>query len=613
MSDMGSPVFDIQAKIATAILKILEKLISGSVGAFSVEKRLKRAELRDLKTKVARDKALQELNGVFGQVSLEEMKKTGLPLKPLEATMTDSAAKEFNSLCNRYGLLRAGVQSKELNERNERQYIYTIFEKDGPIYEKIMDRLNAEMAAKKRDEMIEELKNLGEKRTPEQERELQTLFKERGDEVQEICDKMNDQTTEDIIQKAITGEPEKDMTFDEILNEKTGRHIDKDIFSVLVDASDPSKFILCHGQQDVSPKGEEYIKTDYVVFKNDKIVMDTHDGRFEGRTKNYWPNQKALMKEAGDFGDRMLKFPNVEAAQVWRDRVEKENAAELGLMDKEKSDSTSAPTYAKSMEKAFAFGRSRVEYLPKEQEEISNEIDSNQLSDSSNAKYDFKAVQAKLEDTLHENGFKIGEDRQVVYEDGTELPNETTSLSKSEQMKLAEAKVVGEQIDVYNDLEEIEKERALAQSKVTCMDLDGVSKETEEYKNAVADVDYLNNVYKECEAKAEELIDLRKEINGAQNEQSMREERGANRETKLDKELGKDPNLTTEMPGEEIGDSERLHRTVDNRERPNYKQWTNEKIAERRKAREAEETAAQRTDPVKETGKSKTSQNKDRD
>lgn len=610
-NDAGSTALSIAAKVIEALLKLLDKIWSAIQN--TPNRKLAKENLKKAKTENEREAALKKINGKVGMINKKVMGRTGLPLYPFRLELKPEDMKRFTSLAERYGLQWYGVMSKDpIDADGKHAFNLTFFEKDMPKVHEIVDRVKAELYEEQRDKKITELEEKGENRTVEEEQELQMLYRERDGEAQKTCDNLNDKIADDVVQEVESGEAPEEMTFDAILNEKTGRHIDKDVHSILVDASDPSKFIICHGQQAVDPKGQEYIKTDYKVFKNDALIMETHDGRFEGRTADYWKEQKALMKEAGDFGDRMLKFPTVEAAQQWRDRVEKENEEELGPMPEFKKEDIFKRPYVECREEAFDPDREKVEYIPVAQRaatgraeaaegkevtapEEKTELPITLTERTLGGDVDYKAIRLKLEETLRENGFKLDENEKVVFENGDPLPTINDSMNATEKMLIAEAKVIGNQCAAYAEMEHLENTFALAKAEALGMD-----EGTEEYANALANMDKLEDVYSESIEWAEHLKEQRLEINGIQVEQEGRAERTVSKEA----EIGNSKAAKDKESPEEDGPSDRTVRSVDHRNRPTMKQWKEEKLADLRKQRdEGAKVPAQKDIPKIRTGK----------
>ena len=132
---------------------------------------------------------------------------------------------------------------------------------------------------------------------------------------------MNKETAEQVVNEAMYGEEnyERNEPF-EALNKYTGRTYDRDLNSIVVDATDPSKYILCHGQKELDFENKEYTKTEYRVFSDGKEVFATHDGRFQGKPVDYWQKQKHEIMSKGDFSGTFLKFYNKEHYERWAER-----------------------------------------------------------------------------------------------------------------------------------------------------------------------------------------------------------------------------------------------------------------------------------------------------
>lgn len=114
---------------------------------------------------------------------------------------------------------------------------------------------------------------------------------------------------------------EKKLSFNEALNRDTGNEEKSgDWRYIVADSNDPSKRIYCHAYQ-AEYKGEQYIKTDYEVYKGKEKVLSTNDGRFDGRSKSFWKEKKREMLRAGGFSGDFVRFSNNQDFKDWAKKV----------------------------------------------------------------------------------------------------------------------------------------------------------------------------------------------------------------------------------------------------------------------------------------------------
>ena len=97
------------------------------------------------------------------------------------------------------------------------------------------------------------------------------------------------------------------VSFSRALNRITERDYSKDTPRYICERTNPDRYIELFSSRE-KYKGEEYTKTKYIVYKDGEKVGEYHDGRFDGRDKNYWIRQRETMKEAGGFTDDIVFF-----------------------------------------------------------------------------------------------------------------------------------------------------------------------------------------------------------------------------------------------------------------------------------------------------------------
>lgn len=467
MSDFGNEVggsaVNLSQKIIDGILKLIIKIFSSAAKALSAESRLKRMQLKEAKSSWKREKTLSEVPFMKGKYALKKMKQAGLPLTPVGIKMTGKEMKDFSERMEREGIPFSAVKNK--NEKNPRTYEVVVFSKDLDRVAELIEKLNDEKMIDIIDQKIEDIYEKGEENFTEQDIvDLENLKQQKEHLQRKYCDELNEEQAANITEKAVYGNSNRGMNFNEALNRNTGRYLDKDVHCIVADANDPSKYIRCHGYMD-EYNGHSYIKTDYEVFRGSEKVYQTHDGRFDNRPTDYWYREKEKMKEAGEFGDTLFKFYDYTEYQKWAEEVKEQNDRELSTMDK------------------------------------------------NSAQKDYKEIITSLEKQLDENG--------AYYKDGAVFSKETdrtltlnNEMSEEEKAIKGESAIIGKQISNYRDLVTLDAELTVAQVELTTTE-DG----TPEKAEAQVRYDQVKTKYDKAVDIERDLIVQRKNINAVQAEQ----------------------------------------------------------------------------------------------
>ena len=464
-NDAGQSAFSLGAKALSAILRLLEKLME--LWKDRHRRELDKLKVQEAKTELERQKILDKLEGKKGFVDYKELKKSGLELQPLGIYMTKAEMKEFSALCKREGVLFSGMtKDTERNSDGVKTYQIVCKKTDMEKVAGIIDRMNDEKMINGRLERIAELEAKGDKMTPQDKVDVAQLKEEIAAIQKSYCLRLNDETTRNVIDKAVTGEVGRKLTLDEALNRLTGRSIDRDVVTIVADANDPSKYIKCHGYQDTY-NDKPYIKTEYEVFRNAESVLKTHDGRFDGRPEGYWNKQKEAIQEAGQFSGTFFKFASVLEYQKWAEAARSQNTQELSSMAKE-------------------------------------------------GEKDYSGIIKELEAQLDKNGAKMVDGKVVDKESGKPLEI-AENMTSEEQAVVAEAMVIGKQINNYQEVQKLSEEIALAKAEVQIAD-----EGTEEKTAAEANLSNLEGRYDAALKTEQQLISERKEINAVQAEQEVR-------------------------------------------------------------------------------------------
>lgn len=473
-NDAGQSAFSLGAKALSTILRLLEKLMETWKDRHRRE--LDKLKVQEAKTELERQKILEKIEGKKGFIDYKDLKKSGLELQPLGIYMTKAEMKEFSALCKREGVLFSGMTTSTEDKNGVKAYEIVCKKADVEKVAGIIDRMNDEKMINGRLERIAELEAKGDKMTAQDKVDVAQLKEEIAAIQKGYCLRLNDETAKNVIDKAVTGEVGKKLTLDEALNRLTGRSIDRDVVTIVADANDPSKYIKCHGYQDIYNE-KPYIKTEYEVFRNAESVLKTHDGRFDGRPEGYWNQQKEAIQEAGQFSGTFLKFSSVLEYQQWAEAARSQNTQELSSMAKE-------------------------------------------------GEKDYSDIINELEVQLDKNGAKMVEGKVVDKESGKPLEI-AKNMTSEEQAVIAEASVIGKQINNYQEIQKISEEIALAKAEVQIAD-----EGTEEKAVAEANLSSLESRYDAALKTEQQLITERKEINAVQAEQEVRNapEKGKTRE-----------------------------------------------------------------------------------
>lgn len=471
-SDAGSTSLSLMAKALEAILKLIEKIIDTWQRA--PERKAKQFEVKEAQSKMERRKALNKVDGKIGFVREKELQKAGVALTSIGIHMAKEDMRELNAICKREGILFTGVVNRQLQKDGGKDfYVIKCKGEDLELMKRAIDRLNDEKRIQGIDDRMSEILSKGEENlTDEDIAMLSALQKEKENIQNKSSVAFNHETSEGVVERAVYGETLKEMSIEEALNRITGRSIDKDQYSIVADASDPSKYIKCHGYMDTY-NGQSYIKTDYEVYKNGKQVLATHDGRFDGRPKNYWINQREKIAAVGEFSGAFFKFRTEKEFNKWAEYVRQENTAELHTMEK--------PGEAKNYE------------------EIKN----------------------ALNEQLHKNGAEWKDGIVVDKESGNPLVlNE--NMNPEQKAIVAESVVIGKQIGNYETIELLNRELTIANAQLL------ISTEgTVEHAEALQRQSATQEKYNSAIEREDKLIIERKNINAVQAEQQTAIEREA--------------------------------------------------------------------------------------
>lgn len=495
-SDSGRAALEMEAKILEAIMKLLGKMMSG-VGKMihsqiDPDKKYKKTQLEQLQKKIKKEKLLDKIDGKKGFVNYKQLQKVGKPLTPVGVDVPKGEFNRIAEMAKRYNLIITGQKAKSEIEGKTYYQLYCISGQEKRLKE-VIDRCNKELQIENLNQQINQYKEKGEL-TEDEQTKLDELIQTKKNNQKEMCEKMNEAIAEEIANKAMYGERKK-MDISEALNRITGRSLDEDIHSIVVDAKDPSKYIVCHGYQDTF-EGKDYIKTDYRVFSGEKEVFATHDGRFENRPKGYWETQKNKIMRKGEFSGTFLKFYDRQEYERWAEEVKMQNQQELGNME--------------------------------------NEIDTGKG-------IEYETVIKELKGQIEERG--------AEYKDGFAYDSETgkpiivkESMTVEEMINASEVKIISEQIANYEQLKALQTEQNLAKTEMLTFE-----ENDPQYHMAKEKLEKCSQSIAEKQGVSQKLIQSRKEINAVQADMITKNAPNKEKEMGKDKEKFKIDEIKKEM------------------------------------------------------------------
>ena len=474
-SDAGAKSLSLMAKVMEALLKLFHEIFEAWQKA--PERRLQKYEVKQAKTNEEKQKAIKKLDGKTGYVNSKLLDKSGEALTVGGIYLKKEDIPRFNAICKREGLLFSTVSNQQLKKDGEEAFM--MIKCRSSDLEKLrtaVDRFNDETRIMGIDDRIKEILSKGEENLTAQDHvNLQELTRQKEEMQRGYCDSLNQQMQETVIQNAFDESKLEPMSIGEALNRNTGRAIDKDQYSIIADANDPSKVIKCHGYEDKDPEtGKPYTKTEYEVYHGDECLMKTHDGRFEGRPNDYWLQERDKLEAAADFSKTYYKFINEADYQRWAEHVNEQNRTELSEMEK--------PPESKD------YGICRADAMAK----------------------------------LEENGAEIRDG--VVYEKETGKPMseyvKDPNLTQEQKTLAAESMTVGKQIQNYDTIESLQNHMDIANANLIL-----AKPGTPEYETALADVESTKEQITKAYEQDAALVSERKEINAAQSVQQSEQER----------------------------------------------------------------------------------------
>lgn len=481
-SDTGSVVLNLEGKLLELLLRIFEKIYEAWYNA--PKRKLETTAIKEAKTAEERKKALSKVQTKVGKISNGILVKSGEPVTMCGIRLAKDEIKDFSAICGRMGIVFAAVSDQHLKKDGEKAYLaIKCRTADLEKMKEAVERFNHEKREKAIDAKINGILAKGKDSLTEQDfADLKELNRQKEDMQRGYCEKLNEQMASDVIRRAFDEGKLKPMDIGEALNRNTGRSLDKDRTTYIADAQDPGKVIVCHGYNDVDHKGEKYIKTDYEVYHGRELKLKTHDGRFEGRTSDFWDRQKEKIADAADFSGTYYKFFSKDEYEKWAEYAKEKNAE------------MEAP---------------EMEGMGIKNDAVTRESLERQL--------DSLGMEVNDGGDLCRKGSDVPLRHSMLYKD--------KGISRNEKLDFVEGVTIRKQIVNCEEISRASNDLAVAEARVL------VSKEgTKEHDEAAAYRQSLRERLEGLKGREKELVKERREINAIRAEVETAGERGEARE-----------------------------------------------------------------------------------
>lgn len=460
---LGTTVF---SKLTEAIMKLFKHLFQTWEKA--PERRLTKERLKSVVSDNDKRKALEKLEGKLGYIKFKEMERAGVNCTAIGITMTKDEMQNFSAYCKREGLKFTATVHKDDIDKSKKLYNVLCPVNDLDRINSLIERMNDEKLVDAIDERIEQLQSK-ETLTEQDKVDIEALLAQKQDIQRSHIRSLNEEQSLKACETAVYGKSQRGVTLDKALDRYTGGVLDKSQFSIVADASDPTKYIKCYGDN-ATFNGKEYIKTQYEVYDGSKKVYTTDDRRFKGRAKDYWYREKINMKNANNMGDTFFKFYTVAEYEKWAREVKTQNDRELN-----------------NFEYTGVEGR------------------------------DYEAFSEELALRLDELDCKYI-DGAVVNKETGKANTITSEMSMLDKTNIAEAELIGKQIKNYQRLNEIESNLALLNvEKVT------LEEGSSEWNQNEQKLEKLKTQQEMALGEEEKLKVMQRSINGVQSLENLEE------------------------------------------------------------------------------------------
>jgi len=512
-SDAGNTSLSLLTKVLEAILQLINKIYEVHMKA--PERKIAKYKLKEAKTEDEKKEAIKKIDGKTGYVNHEMLKKTGEPLTATGIYLTKEEIKEFNAIAKRQGLLFSAVSNAQLKADGEKAFLLIECRtNDLELLKSVSNRFNDEKRMGAIDKRMAKIFSKGEENLTAQDYvDLKNLTQQKEDIQRTYTNTLNTQMQDTVLQNVYDDSKLKPMDIGEALNRLTGREIDRDQYSIIADAHDPSKVIKCHGYEDKDAEtGKPYIKTEYEVYHGDECVLKTHDGRFEGRPSHYWAQEKAKLEKAADFSGEYYKFFTPQEYQDWAAHVNEQNRDELSEMEK----SPETKDYDKCRQDAYR--------------------------------------------KLEENGAQMKDGVVCDIQSGKRLSEyvKDPNLTPEQKAQAAESMVIGRQLSSYDNIEGLRNHLDYVNSQLILAKPGSPEYAAAEREKASAK-EQLAAAYQ----KDTDLIEERKGINAVQSVQQIEQERQTERTQEQTKTDGREAEHPDERQEERVDEHDPKQMTME--------------------------------------------------
>lgn len=465
-TDMGNVGVNVMAKGAEKFIDTLMALVGKGFDLWkertNPEWKIRKSELKLQKDKMRGVRLAKQIDGMAGFINYKVLERAGVPLTATKIHCSEEQLKDLSSACARSGIIITAledVRSRELG--GPKDYVVSVRQKDLERFADLADALNDAKRIAYLEEEKQAVLALGDAMTEEDRLYVAAL----DEEILHIRDgrrlELNIEQAQGAIEAVAQGYTAKGISLSEALDRWTGGEIDRDTTAYVVDATDPDKYIVATARP-AEFEGEPYIKTTYEVYNSSKLVLTADDGRFEGRTANYWPATKREIQNAGGLGDTVIKFYSLAEMERYRQAFKAQQRAEIDTL--------------------------RI----------------------GEADRDYDKIRTALEQKVRECGYEHDEYGTWRDENGEPLEvREGTSLT--EQAAAAEAIICLRQIALYNEMETVEGELSIARAETLTY-----SKGTAEHAKAVARSKSLEGKYEELTKRETGFAEEREKVNFVQ-------------------------------------------------------------------------------------------------
>jgi len=462
-TDVGNTTIQAMGNVTTKTLELIGEIFKALLQYWlnSNERKIAQMKLDGMKDEKAKKEFLDEIDGKVGFVSHEELMKAGVPIIPIEMSMSEEDFQKFSELCKENNVMISGVMDvRDMALNGKKSFILECKQQDLEKIKNLVELFNDQKKIKDYEGRIEEIKKKAERIDPDTGEVVVNLSdQDKFDisflrqKIQEFKDgfskSFNDAQSKSAIDKALYGNIQDGMTLDGALNELINREINKDTTFIVADAKDPKKHIVCESKPYVF-QGNPSVKTNYTVYDGVKKVFKGNDEQIVGRNhKEYWKNLKESIRNSVGIGDFVYRFNNANDYS----------------------------NYVKELDKLNKVGLTNT-HLASE-------------------KINFDAVYSELMYKLMECGaeYKNG----VIIDSASQKP--IMELNPESPM-IGKALMLGEQLQLYQYIQKIENEYVRAHSMMTQQISAGV-----EYQSTVNYLNELKGYYSKALNDREILID----------------------------------------------------------------------------------------------------------